>query len=291
MKLGLTPSFTNRTASNLGQFVSSIASAGGGGGVVYIAGGDPNNPLDANLLNKQIMYLDPIANNGSTTQINSTTASHNYALTNVTIENSSNTNQPIAWVVDGTSLIAVNTLGYANIDDLFASAGFPTTDFDGDPSDTFALSVWIKTTNNSANGTVPNFAMGFTGDKLVDTYVGVGFDTGIPEWVAYRGTQIGWTNSSGSVGVSDGNWHHVVWAYDSIDNEYSTYIDKVKRSSAILGPWTNSSFFKLDYIGKAFQNSSFVGSIGALRFIFDSSNNKITQSEIDQLYQVDAWMY
>lgn len=291
MKLGLTPSFTNRTASNLGQFVSSIASAGGGGGVVYIAGGDPNNPLDANLLNKQIMYLDPIANNGSTTQINSTTDSHNYALTSVTIENSSNSNQPIAWVVDGTSLIEVNTLGYANKDDLFASAGFPTTNFDGDPNDTFALSVWIKTTSNSANAAVPQFGMGFTGDKLVDTYVGVGFDTGIPQWVAYRGSQIGWTNSSGSVGVSDGNWHHVVWAYDSIDNEYSTYIDKVKRSSAILGPWTNSSFFKLDYIGKAFQNSSFVGSIGALRFIFDSSNNKITQSEIDQLYQVDAWMY
>ena len=147
---------------------------------------------------------------------------------------------------------------------------------------TTSLSMWVKTSkvfdvnvrdslaSNNNHNQGRDFVIADSPTTTNDAYISM-----------FAGALIyGKTSASGGIPVNDGNWHHLVWTYDSTAGTSAAinmYVDGANQysESANASYWTRE--IKYQYFGKPIQASAyFDGDIG----LFHIYNRALSSTEV-----------
>jgi len=144
-----------------------------------------------------------------------------------------------------------------------------------DVTGSLSILAWIKKTDQSTTDVMANKKFAYDFATKTDGKLRV-----------YIGTGSGWGSGfSGNTDVVDGNWHHVAFTYDDVNNELITYVDEVEDGSTIYTDSLGASTYDL-YIGRDPGASRFNGRIDEVRIY----NRVLSQSEVQAEMGCDGGM-
>jgi prepilin-type N-terminal cleavage/methylation domain-containing protein len=133
----------------------------------------------------------------------------------------------------------------------------PASDVD---TDSFTVSAWINTTNNSSRAIVIASTGGYEGYR-----VGIG-DGKLRGFIADSGTFVT-SKFSDSPDVSDGKWHHIAVSHDRTNNEMRGFVDGLNVGTIDISSVTGSASNNDLWIGtiKPSMAQEFSGKIDQIR--------------------------
>jgi len=242
--------------------------------------------LSSSLDTTQEMYLDPA----------------DYDAVNNTWTNSITANSAIVYAPSNTVTTVTNAGGDVIGFDT-SSGGLEKTvqqrenvaqlnlgSFDGNSTSSYVISYWYK---DDRGGSSSNTTTGHVSD-MHDPYVYQKIVSGKFLWQPYAG---GWTSDAGcpqttSTTMSDGNWHHILIAYDN--GIVTFYVDGVYDSTHTNGAYYLSSngdrYLAMDHLSETRFNVGTDGCIGAVR-LFSADPSSLVSADFVSVYNVDAEKY
>jgi hypothetical protein len=156
-----------------------------------------------------------------------------------------------------------------------------------DPTGSFSLSVWIKTTQSMTSGQYAAIAgKGYlNNDKGYGLFLN-GDNSSKPAFQARTFASTAQTSSPSIPSINDGEWHHLVGVRDHSGSASKLYVDGILVDTAILAlsDYTTGAEFG---VGKSSYNLTFwrfplTGSVDDVRFY----NRALSDQEVEQLYQL-----
>ena len=245
--------------------------------------------LSSSLDTTQEMYLDPAAYDA----VNSTWTNSISANSAIVYDAPNGVGSPPTTVTNaGGDVIGLDTSNGGlekTIQQSEMNSQLNLGSFNGNSTSSYVISYWFKDDRVDPSGS-------FTGMifEMYDPYVYQKIVSGKFLWQPFAG---GWTTDlncpqTTSTTLSDGNWHHILVAYDN--GTVAFYVDGVFDSTHNNGAYYLTSngdrYLALDHLSERRTQVGTDGCIGAVR-LFSADPSSLAIEDFLSVYNVDAGKY
>jgi len=150
-------------------------------------------------------------------------------------------------------------------------------DFQWNTTTDWTVMAWVKTTDHDYDPILYEVGAPVIHDSAGTVRGGIGLQRGNISYGYYDGSN---HKVTGSVNVSDGNWHFLAWVNNGSEKKIYLYVDGKLDASGTSGPTDDESKFVAREVGKGYDHY-FDGIIDELRFW---NNTLFTKEMINVTY-------